>query len=96
MSAVAVSPPEITLTALGDTFRLTAAAIDANGHAVAGAEFAWASGDTAVARVDDSGLVEAVGNGTATISATAGPASGTSAVPVAQVVSAAGLDYGGR
>ena len=86
VSAVAVSPPAATLTALGDTVRLVAAATDANGHAVAGAEFAWVSDDTLVARVDGSGLVEAVGNGAATISATAGSASGTSAVTVAQLV----------
>ncbi|MCZ0934972.1 MAG: Ig-like domain-containing protein [Gemmatimonadetes bacterium] len=82
--AVAVSPPDNALAALGDTIRLSAEATDANGHAVAGAEFAWSSSDTLVATVDGSGLVTAVGNGTATIAATAGGASGTASVTVAQ------------
>ncbi|MCY4647085.1 MAG: Ig-like domain-containing protein [Gammaproteobacteria bacterium] len=88
VSAVAVSPAMDTLVARGDTVRLTAEAIDANGHAVAGAEFTWASRDTAVAVVDASGRVAAVGNGTATITATSGSASGNASVTVAQEVSA--------
>ena len=48
--SVVVSPSADTV-ALGDTLRLTAEAFDANGHAVDGAEFRWASSDGAVARV---------------------------------------------
>ena len=44
-----------------DTVWFEAEAKDANGHAVAGAEFTWASGDTAVAVVDATGLVTGVG-----------------------------------
>ena len=88
VSAVAVSPAADTLVALGDTVRLTAEASDANGHAVAGTEFEWASSDTLVAVVDDAGLVTAAGKGTATITASSGSASGTAAVTVMQAVSA--------
>ena len=88
VSAVAVSPAADTLVAWGDTVRLTAEATDANGHGVAGAEFTWASDDATVATVDGSGLVTAVGNGTATITASAGGVSGSAAVTVAQEVSA--------
>ena len=88
VSAVAVVPAEASLAALGDTLRLTAEAFDANGNAVAGAEFLWESSDAAVATVDATGLVAAVASGSATITATAGDASGSATVTVAQEVSA--------
>ena len=76
VEAVAVSPAAATLVAFGDTLRLTAEAMDANGHGVAGLDISWSSSDVGVARVDDTGLVEAVAEGTATITAEAGDASG--------------------
>ena len=88
VGAVTVAPAADTLVAFGDTVRLSADAFDANGHAVEGAEFAWASSDTLVATVDASGLVTAAGNGTATITATAGSVSGTAEVTVSQEVGA--------
>jgi hypothetical protein len=63
VSAVGVSPAALEFSALGDTLRLAAEPVDANGHAVEGATVMWASGDTAVAVVDASGLVRSVGNG---------------------------------
>ena len=87
VSSVAVAPMEANFAALSDTLRLTAEAFDANGHAVAGAELSWETSDDAVATVDASGLVTAAANGTVTITATAGEASGSAAVTVAQVVS---------
>ena len=78
-----MTPAADTLVASGDTVRLTAEAADANGHAVAGPEFAWASSDTLVATVDGSGLVRGVSEGTATITATAGSAQGTARITVA-------------
>ena len=80
--SVVVSPAADTV-ALGDTLRLEAVAFDANGHVVAGAAFAWSSSDAPVARVDGSGLVRGVGEGTATITATAGVAQGTAEITVA-------------
>ena len=81
--SVSVWPKEATLSALGDTVRLMAAAFDANGHAVEAVEFSWSSSDDAVATVDDGGLVTAVGDGSATITASAGEAAGTAEVTVA-------------
>ena len=81
-AAATVSPDESTLGALGDTVRLSAEALDANGHAIAHASFEWMSDDTAVATVDASGLVTAVGNGAATVTATAGLVSATATVTV--------------
>ena len=80
--SVVVSPAADTIE-LGDTVRLAAAAFDENGHEVAGAEFTWSSSDAPVARVDGSGLVLGVGEGTATITATAGNAQGTAEIMVA-------------
>ena len=88
VGAVAVTPAADTLVAFGDTVRLSAEALDANGHAVEGAELGWASSDTQVATVNASSLVTAAGNGTATITATAGSVSGTATVTVAQEVGA--------
>ena len=80
-AAVTLAPPADTLLA-GDTLRLSAEAWDANGNAVAGAEFSWTSSDTGVAVVDDSGRVTAIVEGAATITAISGDASGTSEVTV--------------
>ncbi|WP_420635000.1 leucine-rich repeat domain-containing protein [Candidatus Palauibacter sp.] len=80
-SMVAVSPPADTLVA-GDTLRLSAAAFDANGHALAGLEFEWSSSDPSVVRVDDSGLVRSESDGVATVTATTGGAEGSSELTV--------------
>ena len=86
VASVVVSPSTAELTALGETVQLTAEAFDENGHAVAGAEFLWESSDVAVATVDAGGLVTAVAEGVATITASAGEASGSAVVPVMQPV----------
>ena len=74
-----------TLTALGDTVRLVAEVFDANGHPVAGAPVVWTSGDGSVVTVDVTGLVTAVGNGSATVTAASGTVMESVAVTVAQV-----------
>ncbi len=86
VASVEVSPSVYELTALGQTVQLTAEAFDENGHAVAGAEFSWESSDAAVATVDAGGLVTAVAEGVATITASGGEASGSAVVPVMQPV----------
>ena len=90
-ATVTVTPPTAELSALGATVRLSAEVRDQNGRVMAGAAVTWASSNTSVATVDASGLVTAASNGAATITATAGSASGTAAVTVAQVVSAVGV-----
>ena len=81
-TTVTVSPATATVVE-GDTLRLTATATNAHGQVVSGVEFVWASGNTAVATVDAFGLVTAVSGGEATITATAGEASGDALVTVA-------------
>ena len=81
VATVAVAPATDTLLT-GDTLRLAAAATDANGHAVADAEFTWVSSDTLVAVVDDAGLVTGLGAGEAEIAATAAAVSGRAILAV--------------
>ena len=83
VAQVRVSPDSVTLVALGDTVRLSAEALDANGHAVANAEFAWSSGDASVATVDGSGLVTSAEIGAVVITATSSGVSGRAALTVA-------------
>jgi len=83
-ATVAVSPAAAELSALGATVQLSAEVRDQHGQALAGAAVVWGSDNTPVATVDGSGLVTAVGDGTATITARAGEASGTAAVTVKQ------------
>ena len=85
VASVVVVPPKATITALGDTLRLAALAFDENGHAVAGAEFSWTSGDSSVATVDAGGLVTAVAEGTATITANVKASSGSAEITVTEI-----------
>ena len=79
--SVVVSPAADTV-ATGDTLRLAAEAFDENGHRVGGAEFGWSSSDVSVATVDASGLVTGVAEGTVTVTAATGDASGASEITV--------------
>ena len=82
VALVGVLPAMTELTAWGETVQLTAEAFDANGHGVAGAVFSWESADALVAEVDALGLVSGIGEGVATITASAGAASGSAIVTV--------------
>ena len=79
--SVMVTPRADTVE-LGDTLRLSAEAFDGNGHRVAGARFVWLSSDTAVARVDATGLVTGSWEGAATITVSTAKASATAAIRV--------------
>ncbi|MBI3792337.1 MAG: Ig-like domain-containing protein [Gemmatimonadetes bacterium] len=84
VASVSVSPPTATL-AVGATQQLTAVTRDANGNVLNGRAVTWSSSATAVATVSASGLVSAIGSGSATITATA------EGVPGSATVSAQGL-----
>ena len=84
-----VLPSAVTLFALGDEALLTARILDQRGRVLAGEAVTWSTDDPAVAAVDGtavegSGLVTAVDNGSATVTAASGTLEGTSAVTVAQ------------
>lgn len=86
VGVVRVAPDSATLVAIGDTLRLKAEALDSMGRAVPGTHvFEWSGGDS-VAAVDADGLVTALGNGRAVVTATAGTVSGGATVNVRQSV----------
>ena len=85
---VTVTPEAVSLSALDDTVRLAARVLDQNGQTMANAAVTWSTSGPSVAAVDVSGLVTAAGNGSATVTATSGAASGSAAVTVAQEVTA--------
>ena len=81
---IVLEPSSATLMSLGETVQLAASVLDQNGQPVEGAVVSWQSSDEAVATVSGQGLVTAVSNGTATITARTGSASATAVVTVMQ------------
>lgn len=88
VSRVAVNTATLAFTRLADTSRLSATAYDAKDAAVPGVRFAWSSAASHVARVDTAGLVQALDEGTVTITAEADSVTGSSSVSVTQVAAA--------
>lgn len=80
--SVAVTPTPDTLGALDATVQLTAQAFDSAGGLVSGKTFTWTTSDAGIATVDATGLVTAVANGTATITATSDYVSGGATIVV--------------
>ena len=80
--SIAIDPSTATLVSLGETVQLTATVLDQNSQPVADAALSWSSSDEAVATVSGQGLVTAVMNGTATITARSGDASASVSVTV--------------
>ena len=85
-TTVAVSPATAELTRLGATVQLMAEVRDQHARVMSGATVEWRSSEMSVASVDASGLVTGVGEGMATITASAGSASGSAVVTVTQPV----------
>jgi parallel beta-helix repeat protein len=81
IARVVVTLPASTLT-VGAKTQATASAYDANGALVTGASMVWATSNQAIASVGTTGLVSAVGQGTASISASAGGQVGSAIVTV--------------
>ena len=69
---IVIAPDSLYFEAppLGDTVRLTAALVNAEGDTVPDAAIAWTSADTDVATVDSTGLVTSVDYGTTQVTAT--------------------------
>ena len=85
---VRLTPDPPVFRAIGETLQMSAEALDANGHAVAGSDVTWATSDGTIATVNSDGLVTAVGNGNANITATsAADVAGGVVVEVAQEAS---------
>lgn len=94
IASVVVSSPVDSVLALGSTVRMQAEARDAAGRAVA-ASITWSASDPAVATVSAIGTVNVLSEGSATISAAAGGATGSYGVrAVASDLQAASLVLG--
>ncbi|MXZ74311.1 MAG: hypothetical protein F4Z03_04250, partial [Gemmatimonadetes bacterium] len=83
-TGIAIEPSEVNLTAIGETIQLIAKVVDPNNRTIEGAAVTWQSSDASAATVSADGLVTAVNNGTATITATSGDLSASSDVTVMQ------------
>ena len=83
-ASISILPAIVELAALGDTARLAAEVRDQNGHPMPEAGVTWSSSAATVATVDATGLVTAVGNGTAVVTVSAGSLAGSAAVTVRQ------------
>ncbi len=75
-------PPQAVLTSVGQTVSLSAQVFDQDNGPMIGADVNWQCSDVSVATVNASGLVRAVGPGTATITARTGAVSASIAVEV--------------
>ncbi len=84
-TSITIEPGAHTFEAIGDTVELAAVVLDQRENAMEDVTVTWSSGDDAVATVDGNGLVTAVDNGMAEITAQAGDAMGTASITVAQV-----------
>ena len=80
-ASVGIQSPS-TFVLIDTKMSLKANVLDANNGVLAGVPVTWSTSDPKVATVDATGVVTAVGPGLATITATGGGASGTSAVHV--------------
>ena len=80
-----VAPSATTLFSLGDTIRLVATGVDANGHRGSALAVIWMSENDAVATVDSTGLVTAVRTGSTDVFATTGELRDSAGVTVAQL-----------
>ena len=81
-----VSPARTTLRAIGDTVRLIAEALDANGRALTEAGFQWTTLNDSVVSVDSVGLVTAIANGTTVVTAARDDRAAIATVTVAQML----------
>lgn len=75
-ATVSVSPASLVLEGPGDTATVSATVRDANGNVVPVAPVSWRSSDTTRVRVSAAGLVTAVADGDAAVTALSGTAAG--------------------
>ncbi len=84
VNRITVAPGSSTLTAIGETLQLSATVYDRGNQPISGAEVNWTTSNASVSTIGDNGLVTAVANGAAQVTATSGSASATITITVAQ------------
>jgi hypothetical protein len=87
VETIAISPSSVApFPTFGQTVQLSATATNPHGDVTSQVTFAWSSSAPGVAGVSTAGLVTALGNGNAAVSASSNGVSGSVSIPVAQVV----------
>ena len=84
VASVAVTPPTSAIV-IGETVSLAATAKDASGSVIVGRALQWTTSNASIATVSSAGVVLAVAQGIATISATIDGKSGSAAITVSPV-----------
>ena len=84
-ASIEITPSSATLNAIDQTVQLAPVVLDENGAEIADASVTWTSGAVDVATVNDQGLVTAVNNGSAVITAQSGSLSASASITVSQV-----------
>ena len=87
-TAIVIEPSSATLMSLGETVQLTATVVDGNGQAVQEAVVTWQSSTASVVSVSAQGLVTAVKNGSAVITARSGNSTASIEISVMQTPTA--------
>ena len=72
-ASITVAPPSVSIT-VGQTSQLSATVKDASGATIAGAPVSWSVDNPGVATVSSTGLVTGISAGSATVTASSGPA----------------------
>lgn len=85
-ASVRISPTETELDAIGATAQLIASVRDGNDRVIADAAVTWNIGNAEVASVTDEGLVTALKNGSAVVTAVSGRFQASATVTVSQAV----------
>ena len=94
-ASLAVTPSQVTLASLGETAAFSASITDQHGAAFAG-QVDWRTSQPAVFTVTTGGVVEAVGNGSGTLTASFRGLTATASVTVVQVPTALNVASGGE
>lgn len=89
-----VAQESVTLNAIGQTVQIQVTVLDQNGAVMSGASVSWSIDNTAVATVNATGLVSAVGNGEARLTARTGNLSAHVAVSVSQTMTRIAINPG--
>ena len=84
-TSIDITPSSATLNAIDQTVQLAPVVLDENGAEIADASVTWTSGAVDVATVSGQGLVTAVNNGSAVITAQSGSLSASASITVSQV-----------
>ena len=91
ISALTITPPSVSLEALGDSALFTLVARDANNNVVPNVRASWSSANPLIVSIDSTGRARALNNGAAVITAQVGEIRANASIAVQQRVTAVGV-----